>query len=869
MTRSRSLYIRLAVLFIVCFASVPAFAIIDVNLQMQLGNPSGAIVDTNNHDHYLLQRTVDSLDFSDNLGGPTWAAWDLTSADFGTATRNSSFYVDTNLPSNFYRVSTTDYNNSGYDRGHQCPSADRTDTTADNKLVFFMSNITPQQADLNQGPWESLEGYCRDLANQGNELLIQCGPELFDGTRIQPSGKAAIGTYNWKIITVVASGAGSALSRVTTNSRVITAKMPNTTGIRFTPWANYLTNAAQIQSDTGYTFFSALDTNTAAILRAKVDSGAGSQSPATHVTISQIYGGGGNSGAPYLNKFVELFNPGTNIVDLSTYAIQYASAGGSTWTAGNLNGSIWPGDYYLIQMSSGGTNGVALPQASCTNSINPAATAGKFALTKTQTALSGSNPLSNSNIVDFVGYGTTASAYEGSGPAPAPSNTKSDFRNGDGMYDSDTNSLDFYTAPPDPRSSYVPAPGITSFSPSSGGAGASVTITGTSFNTAEYVKFNGTASTFSVDSDTQITATVPSGASSGTIVVTTHGGTATSASSFTFIPAPSISSFSPGSGGPGTSVTITGANFTGATAVSFNGTAASSYSVDSSTQITATVPSGSTTGPISVTTGGGTATSASNFTPIPAPSITSFTPGSGGLNVSVTLTGTAFTGATSVKFNGTSASFTVNSDTQITTSVPSGATSGTISVTTASGTGTSSTSFTCSGHVTISQVYGGGGNSGATYLNDFIELYNESTVTVDLGTWAVQYASAAGSSWSVTALSGTIAPGAHYLIKEASGGSKGSALPTPQVTGTINLSATAGKVALTSNTTALSGTNPLPNANIVDFVGFGSTASAYEGSGPAPAPSNTTSDLRANAGATDTDSNSADFSTGTPNPRNS
>src|ERR1039458_10600641 len=84
-------------------------ASIDIALQMQLGNPSNASANTNNHDHYLIQRTVEAIDYSDNFGEPNWASWDLTASDLGSSGRNSSFYTDTNLPANFYHVSTGDY----------------------------------------------------------------------------------------------------------------------------------------------------------------------------------------------------------------------------------------------------------------------------------------------------------------------------------------------------------------------------------------------------------------------------------------------------------------------------------------------------------------------------------------------------------------------------------------------------------------------------------------------------------------------------------------------------------------------------------------------------------------------------------------
>lgn len=172
------------------------------------------------------------------------------------------------------------------------------------------------------------------------------------------------------------------------------------------------------------------------------------------------------------------------------------------------------------------------------------------------------------------------------------------------------------------------------------------------------------------------------------------------------------------------------------------------------------------------------------------------------------------------------------------------------------------------GTVVISQIYGGGGNAGATYTHDFIELYNQTSSSVNLTGWSVQYASATGTSWQVTALSGSIAPGGYYLIQQAAGSGGTTPLPTPDAIGTIAMSATAGKVALVNNSTALSGACPT-GSQIVDFVGFGATANCFEGVGPAPAPSNTTAIFRKDGGNQDTDNNNADFETGTPNPRNS
>jgi len=252
------------------FTAFQAGAIIDASLQMQLGNPGNADADTNNHDHYLIQRTVEAIDYSDNFGEPNWASWDLTASDLGSSGRSGSFYTDTNLPANFYHVTTDDYSGSGYDRGHMCPSADRTDNTDDNKLVFFMSNIIPQAPDNNEGVWGNFEDYCRSLAQSGDELLIICGPGGFNGSLIQPSQRAFLPAFTWKIVVVVPPGDGTALSRITTATRVIAIKIPNNNAVSST-WQDYVTSARQIEVDTGLTFFTALPAEVASVLRDKVD----------------------------------------------------------------------------------------------------------------------------------------------------------------------------------------------------------------------------------------------------------------------------------------------------------------------------------------------------------------------------------------------------------------------------------------------------------------------------------------------------------------------------------------------------------------------------------------------------------------------
>ena len=160
-------------------------------------------------------------------------------------------------------------------------------------------------------------------------------------------------------------------------------------------------------------------------------------------------------------------------------------------------------------------------------------------------------------------------------------------------------------------------------------------------------------------------------------------------------------------------------------------------------------------------------------------------------------------------------------------------------------------------NIVISQVYGGGGNTNATYQSDFIELYNRGSVAVDVSAWSVQYASTGGTNWSRTNLTGSIPPGAHYLVKESTGTSCGGGttpcgvpLPTPDVTGTIAMAVGAGKVALVSNQATIAAGTSCPTTAVVDLVGYGTGTNCFEGTGPTtPSLTSTTAALRSPRGA--------------------
>ena len=176
-----------------------------------------------------------------------------------------------------------------------------------------------------------------------------------------------------------------------------------------------------------------------------------------------------------------------------------------------------------------------------------------------------------------------------------------------------------------------------------------------------------------------------------------------------------------------------------------------------------------------------------------------------------------------------------------------------------------------SGSLVLAEVYAAGGNSGAAYTNDYVELFNRGASPVAVDGWTLQYASAAGTSWQSTALSGAIPAGGRYLVQLASGGANGATLPTADATGTSNLAVTGGKVALVDDATALScgaSAGSCSSASSVeDLVGYGGAAD-YEGTGAAAAGSATNAVTRTDS-CTDTDDNAADFATAAPDPKNS
>lgn len=430
---------------------------------------------------------------------------------------------------------------------------------------------------------------------------------------------------------------------------------------------------------------------------------SGAIAASSTIVISQVYGGGGNSGATYTHDFIELHNRSASSVSLAGWSVQYASAAGSSWSVTALSGSIPAGGYYLVQEAAGSGGTTALPTPDATGSIAISATAGKVALVSGTTALTGTCPTGGS-LIDLIGYG--AANCSETAPAGALNNTNAAHRRNGGCVDTDDNSADFLVAAPAPRNSAAP------------------------FNNCEF--------TLTLSVETPAT---------GSVLVT-----------------PDLPSYPDGS----------------------------------LVQLTATPAFGY------------------HF---------------------VTWLGDA-------SGNTNPLTLTMNSSKSVVARFASN---------------------TMIDGVVISQVYGGGGNTGSTYKQDFVELYNRGNHAVDITGWSLQYASDNGTTWFSTNLIGTIQPGQNYLIRQAQGAGGTLDTPTPDIIGTVAMSATGGKVALVTDGVVLSGGCP-SGPTIRDYVGYGS-ADCFEVVAAATL-DNVTAGHRRSDGCDDTNHNLGDFVGGPPAPRN-
>ncbi len=238
---------------------------------LALGNPSRAAADVTSPQNYLMVKPQFVLSYNRFTGIPNWVAWHTDSSWLGEVQRSNDFRADTSLPFPWYRVHEKSYRRSGYDRGHMCPSGDRTNNASDNSATFSMTNMIPQAPNNNQGPWAALEIYCRDLVKQGKEVYIYCGGNGESG--FIDSGRVQIPEQTWKAILILDAGDDD-LNRVTISSRTIAVLMPNNNALisKSDDWRSYRVSIDQIESLTGFDLFPALPLTLQSSLENIVDS---------------------------------------------------------------------------------------------------------------------------------------------------------------------------------------------------------------------------------------------------------------------------------------------------------------------------------------------------------------------------------------------------------------------------------------------------------------------------------------------------------------------------------------------------------------------------------------------------------------------
>jgi endonuclease G len=232
-----------------------------------MGNPSNAVTNIGQPNNYLMEKPQYALSYSRDNGEANWVSWHLDASWLGSTPRQDDFRADTTLPAGWYQVQATDYSGSGFDRGHMCPSGDRTSSVATNSATFLMTNMIPQLPANNQGPWATLESYCRTLVNQGNELYIISG-----GQGLQyfiANGHVAVPANTWKVIIVLPVGTND-VSRVTSTTRTIAIVMPNSGSIN-TDWRTYRVSVDQVEAITGFDMFTNVPTLIQNVIEANVD----------------------------------------------------------------------------------------------------------------------------------------------------------------------------------------------------------------------------------------------------------------------------------------------------------------------------------------------------------------------------------------------------------------------------------------------------------------------------------------------------------------------------------------------------------------------------------------------------------------------
>lgn len=234
-----------------------------------LGNPTNATTEIANENNYLMFKAQYSLSYSRAKATANWVAWRLDSTWIGSVSRQDDYRPDPALPFGWYQVGGSDYSGSGYDRGHMCPSGDRTNTVENNSATFLMTNMIPQLSENNQGPWADFENYLRAVAGQGNELYIFSGG--FGNAGTIANGQVVVPLVTWKVVLVLPNGDND-LNRVNKSTRTIAILVPNQPPVnQGADWRVFRKTVDQIEAVTGFDFFSNVPKITQEIIERRRD----------------------------------------------------------------------------------------------------------------------------------------------------------------------------------------------------------------------------------------------------------------------------------------------------------------------------------------------------------------------------------------------------------------------------------------------------------------------------------------------------------------------------------------------------------------------------------------------------------------------
>ena len=232
------------------------------NGNMALGNPSNASNSLSNANNYLIDHKYFVESYNRDKAEPNWVSWHLCASDLGATDRLNNFRPDETLPDGWYEADNNSYKRSGFDKGHNCPSGDRTSTPDANSATFLMDNIIPQAPNNNQHTWEHLESYCRDKVKKGNELYIVMGAYGSGGTgrngysTVIDGGKINVPAHIWKVVVILPEGDDD-LARIDGSTQIIAIDTPNDNNIS-NNWMNYTCTVRDIEAATGYNLLSAL-----------------------------------------------------------------------------------------------------------------------------------------------------------------------------------------------------------------------------------------------------------------------------------------------------------------------------------------------------------------------------------------------------------------------------------------------------------------------------------------------------------------------------------------------------------------------------------------------------------------------------------